>query len=77
MKMSECEKCAETSLKCGCPKLIQGQWVNKEDLLHVLPLHLPFNPPRPYSSIRLAGEAKFLENMQRMKNIQDMENDHD
>lgn len=69
----ECDTCGEHCLDCKCTGFIPRQWVDKKDLIDVLPLYLPYYPPRRVSAIRLAHDAKVLENAQRLKNMEDRE----
>lgn len=69
----ECDECGEHALECKCKDCIAMDKLKHDlDAIYTrVPIDLAFDPERKTSTFKLASEAKFLENAQRSKNIQD------
>jgi hypothetical protein len=66
----------EGEKRCEC-KDCQAMDKLKADIDEIytrVPIDMPFEPPVPKSHARRLHDAKVLENAQRLKNLQDMEN---
>lgn len=58
--------------------LVSRKWISKEEAQEMLPdfvvpVFLDYHPLKRTSAIRLAHEAKILENAQRLKNLEEMD----